>query len=120
MLLLAATVATAAPYRYLARDENLCDAAETVCLAATLSYERNDRVLWLRGRVRFGPGPGLLTITLKGSTRLGYVRYAPMEIELRGRPTEIVDFKMIPDYPDVYNWEIDRIGFALTRSPPDR
>lgn len=110
-LLLAVAAATAGPLRYLARDENLCDPEESVCLDATLSYESNARLLWLHGRVRFATGPGVLTITLKGTTRLGYVRYAPMEVDLRGNATEIVDFRMIPDHPDVEDWEIDRIAF---------
>jgi hypothetical protein len=113
-LALAATLATAAPLRYLARDQDLCDSERAACLDATLSYERNERLLWLHGRVRFAPGPGLLTIMLKGTTRLGHARYAPMEIKLRGRPTEIVDFKMIPDHPDVENWEISRISFSMS------
>jgi hypothetical protein len=35
-----------------------------------------------------------------------------MEIEIRGRRSEIVDFKMIPDYPEVYDWALERIEFA--------
>ena len=54
----------------------------------------------------------MLQITLKGTTRLGYARYAPMEITLRGVASEIVDFHMIPDYPDVADWKIDRITFV--------
>ncbi len=38
-----------------------------------------------------------------------------MEIPLRGRTTEIVDFRMIPDHPDVANWTIDRIVFVMGR-----
>jgi hypothetical protein len=113
-LLLAVTVATAGPLRHLARDEELCDPEETICLDATLSYEYNARLLWLHGRVRFAPGPGRLTITVQGTTRLGYVRYAPMEVDLHGNATEIVDFRMIPDHPDVEDWKIYRIEFAST------
>lgn len=110
--LLAAAAAHAARIRYLAEDDVLCDGARTVCVDGTLGYEVNDRLLWLRGRVQFTTVPGLLVITVKGSNRLGHVRYAPMEVELRGKASEIVDFEMIPDYPDVANWSIDRIDFV--------
>lgn len=96
---------------YLARDEVLCDAERIACVEGTLGYDVNPRLLWLIGRVQFATRPGLLQIVLKGSNRLGHVRYAPMEIELRGKASEIVDFRMIPDHPDVANWAIDRIRY---------
>jgi hypothetical protein len=109
---LAGNLALAARTLYLAEDELICDGARTICIDGTLGYEVNDRLLWLRGRVQFTTVPGVLQITVKGSNRLGHVRYAPMEIELRGKASEIVDFEMIPDYPDVANWSIDRIVFV--------
>lgn len=109
--LLVAAAVSAARIQYLARDEMLCDAGRDTCIRGTLRYESNERLLWLSGRVQSAPGPGLLTIILKGATRQGFIRYAPMEIELRGRTSEIVDFRMIPDHPDVYDWQIDRITF---------
>jgi hypothetical protein len=111
VMLLAAVPALAAPLRYLARNELLCEPSKITCVRGTLTYEQNDRLLRLRGRVVSAPGPGVFQITLSGATRQGFRRYAPMEIKIRGRPTEIVDYKMIPDYPDVYDWVIDRIEF---------
>lgn len=108
---LTSTPALASRTLYLADEELICDSDRVICVDGTLSYDVNERLLWLRGRVRFTTVPGLLQITVKGSTRLGHVRYAPMEIELRGKASEIVDFKMIPDYPDVANWAIDRIVY---------
>ena len=110
--LLAAGAAHAATLRYLARDTLLCEPTKAACVRGTLTWEGNDRLLQLRGRVVSAPGPGLIQITLAGTTRLGYRRYAPMEIRIRGRPTEIVNFKMIPDYPDVYDWIIYRVAFV--------
>jgi hypothetical protein len=97
---------------YLAREELICDANRIICIDGSLGYDVNDRLLWLRGRVQFTTVPGVLQITVKGSNRLDHVRFAPMEISLRGRATEIVNFEMIPDYPDVANWSIDRIEFV--------
>lgn len=110
--LLAAAGSEAGRILYLVQDELLCDQGETACIIGTLSYEVNERLLWLHGRVRFAPGPGMFQITLTGTTRLGWVRYAPMEIMIRGRPSEIVDFRMLPDHPDVYEWQIDRIKYV--------
>jgi hypothetical protein len=97
---------------YLARDARLCDAAEAACVVGTLRYDVSTRVLWLHGRLDTSPGPGTLTITVKGTTRLGYVRYAPLEVALRGQAPEIVNFRAIPDDPDVDNWRIDRIEYV--------
>jgi hypothetical protein len=110
-LLLGGASAMSSPLRYLIRDEILCAPSRTACVRATLTYEKNDRLLRLRGRLISASGPGLIQITLTGTTRQGYRRYAPMEIEIRGNPTELIDFKMIPDHPDVYDWVIDRVAF---------
>jgi hypothetical protein len=78
---------------------------------AIRTYDANARLLWLRGRVGSAPGPGLMTIVVRGTSRLGHVRFAPFEVGLRGRRTEIVDHRMIPDHPDVDNWTIHRVTF---------
>jgi hypothetical protein len=116
--LLACAPADAARVLYLARAERLCDAERTACVDGTLTYRVNSRVLWLNGRLGTSPGPGAFVITLTGATRLGIVRYAPMEISLRGHSSEIVNFKMVPDDPDVYDWQIHRIEFIPER--PDK
>jgi len=115
---LASAGALAARTLYLAEEELICDGERLVCVDGTLGYEVNDRLLWLRGRVQFTTVPGVLQITVKGSNRLGHVRYAPMEIELKGTASEIVDFGMIPDYPDVANWAIDHIVYVPAGTKP--
>jgi hypothetical protein len=112
LALLASATALASRTLYLAENALICDSDRVLCVDGTLSYDVNDRLLWLRGRVQSTTVPGVLEITVKGTNRLGHVRYAPMEIQLRGRASEIVDFRMIPDYPDVENWSIDRIAFV--------
>ncbi|WKZ11814.1 MAG: hypothetical protein QY320_12085 [Gammaproteobacteria bacterium] len=111
LALLAATAVEASRRLDLARDELICAAGHTVCIRGSLTYDSNSRVLALRGRLQSASGPGLFRITVRGSNRLGHVRFAPMEIRLRGNRTEIVDFRMIPDHPDVANWQIDRVEF---------
>ena len=109
--LLAAAPVAAARVEYLARGERLCDGAALACVQGSLTYHVNTRVLWLRGRLKTSPGPGTFAILVRGTTRLGYVRYAPLEIALDGHASEIVDFQMIPDDPDVENWQIDSITY---------
>jgi hypothetical protein len=111
LLVSAPAVTLAAALDYLARDELLCAPAGSPCIRGTLTFERNERLLRLRGRVTSASGPGLLIITVTGTSRLGQRHYAPMEIEIRGRPTEIVDFRMIPDHPGVYRWALDGVRF---------
>jgi hypothetical protein len=110
--LLGSAAALASRTVYLAENDLICDDERILCIDGTLGYEVNARLLWLRGRVQAATVPGTLQITLRGNNRLGHVRYAPMEIRLRGRASEIVDFRMIPDYPDVANWSIHRIVFV--------
>ena len=111
LTLLVAVPALAGPLHYLARNELLCEPSKETCVRGTLTYEQNDHLLRLRGRVVTATGPGVFQITLSGATRQSFRHYTPMEISIRGRPTEIVDYKMIPDQPDVHDWVIDRIEF---------
>ena len=102
----------AGPIDYLFRDERVCDDNLDFCLFGTLSYESNPRLLRLRARVRKAPGPGLLRIRLRGETRQGFTRLAPMELRVRGNPTEIINHKMIPDFPDAEFWTVQRVEFV--------
>ena len=101
----------AAPLDYLFQSERICDADGVFCLRGTMSYRSNPRLLQLRARVQTAPGPGLLRIRLSGTNQLGHRRYAPFEVRVRGNYSEIINHKMIPDYPDVQNWVVDRVDF---------
>ncbi len=109
--LLALTAAPAAPRDYLFQNERVCDSDGVFCLRGTLSYHSNPRLLRLRARVQKAPGPGLLRIGISGANQLGHRRYAPLEVRVRGRYSEIIDHKLIPDYPDVQGWAVERVEF---------
>jgi hypothetical protein len=96
---------------HLAQDQLLCANPPTVCVRGSLTYESNDRLFSLEGRVQAATVPGLLVVTLKGLNRLGHPRFSPMEIPLDGTASEIVSFRMRPDAPDVSNWEIWTIEY---------
>ena len=100
------------PRDYLFREERICDVDEVFCMRGTLSYHSNPHLLRLRGRVKKAPGPGMLRIRLSGTNQLGHRRYAPLEVRVRGRTSEIIDHKMIPDYPDVEGWAVERVEFV--------
>jgi len=105
--------------RYLKRNERFCDTEEQLCVRGTIRYEVNPRVLRVWGRVQTSPGRGLLRIRLAGTNRLDHRRTTAMEIQLRGTYSEIIEFKMIPDHPDIANWEVTSIEFEPgERSPP--
>ena len=101
----------AGPRDYLFRDERLCDTDEVFCFRGTLSYYSNPRLLRLQARVQTAPGPGLLRISLTGTNQQGHTRFAPFEVRVRGRNSEIINHKMIPDYPDVQGWVVQRVEF---------
>lgn len=116
---LLSTAAVAGKTQYLLRNERFCDVEEQFCMDGSLRYEVNSRLLRLWGRVRTSPGRGLLRIRLAGTNRLGHRRISAMEVQLRGTIGEIVEFKMIPDHPDVYEWAITGIEFETgERDPP--
>jgi hypothetical protein len=103
--------ALAGPRDYLFQDERICDSDQVFCFQGTLSYRSNPRVLHLRARVKMAPGPGLLRISLSGANDLGHRRFAPLEVRVRGHNSEIINHKMIPDYPDVLRWNVERVEF---------
>ena len=105
------TAAFAGPRDYLFRDERVCDSERVFCLRGTFSYHSNPRLLRLRARVQTAPGPGLLRIRVSGTNQLGHRRFAPFEVRVRGHYSEIIDHKMIPDYPDVQGWVVEKVEF---------
>ncbi len=111
MALLLSAAALAAPLEYLFKSERVCDADKTFCIYGSLTYRFNPRVLNLSARIKTAPGPGLLRITVVGENRLGHRRRAPIEIRVRGKYSEIIDHKMIPDHPDVHDWQVERFEF---------
>jgi len=119
-LLLITPPLRAGEYYDLKRNERFCDLEEQLCIRGTLRYEVNSRLLRLSGRVKKTPGRGRLRIRLAGTNRLKHRRTTEMEIQLRGNLSEIVDFKMIPDYPDIDNWEVVSIEYELGEWSPPR
>jgi hypothetical protein len=57
----------------------------------------------------------LLRIALVGAGQQGQHRRAPFEVRVRGHYSEILDHKMIPDYPDVMAWEVERVEFIADK-----
>jgi hypothetical protein len=108
--------AQAGPRDYLFRDERVCDLDNVFCFRGTLSYEANPRLIHLRARIQVAPGPGMLRIRLAGANQLGHRHFAPLEIRVRGRYSEIINHKMIPDHPDVQAWEVERVDFIAHES----
>ena len=119
LLMLLATIAAAGPRDHLTeKNATLCDRDNLVCVRGTLTYHRNPRMFELRSRVIRASGPGLLRFRVVGQNSLGHVRRATVEVRIRGRASEIVNTRMIPDWPDVNDWEIETISFAP--GDPDR
>lgn len=111
---------TASETHYLIRNKLFYSSNEKICIRGTLSYEVNPRLLHLRGRVQSVSGPGLLRIHLLGKNLLGHQHSTEMELSLRGNHSEIINFKMIPDYPDVVSWEVISILHELNSEEQQR
>jgi hypothetical protein len=109
------SVAHAGPREYLFQGKHVCDTDGVFCFRGTLSYHSNPRVLQLNARVQKSPGPGLLRIRLAGANELGHRRLAPFEVRVRGRNSEIINHKMIPDHPDVHDWMVEQVQFIADK-----
>ena len=110
-VMLLVTGAYAGPRDYLFKDKRVCDTQNVFCFRGTLSYDSNPRLLHLRERIQTAPGPGMLRIRLRGGNELGHRRLAPIEVEVRGNYSEIINHRMVPDHPDVYEWHVDLVEF---------
>ena len=102
---------SAAETNYLIRNELFCSTSKNICIRGSLSYDVNPRLLALNGRVQRATGPGTLLIYLSGENRNGHRRVAEMEMHLLGHYSEIIDYKSIPDHPDIITWEVETILF---------
>ncbi|MGI9265820.1 MAG: hypothetical protein ACR2QU_12910 [Gammaproteobacteria bacterium] len=114
--LLFLTGALAGPREYLFQDKRICDTEKVLCFRGSLTYYSNPRLIQLNARVRSAPGPGMLRISLTGTNHLGHKRFAPFEVRVRGTYSEIINHKMIPDYPDVTGWEVIRVQFIADKA----
>ena len=111
--ILTASALAAGNVRFLKRSERFCDVSGELCIHGSLTYRPNSRELRVLGRVVIAPGPGLLKISMSGSNRQDHRYRSEMKIAIRGRYSEIIDHKMIPDPPDVDDWEVASITFDL-------
>ena len=111
LALIFVVTAYAGPREYVFQNERVCDQEKVFCIQGTLTYESNPRLLILRARIKRAPGPGMLRLLLVGANRKGDERFAPFEVRVRGKDSEIINHKMIPDYPDTESWAVYRIEF---------
>lgn len=109
-LLLAPLAAVGASTDFLVRNGMICDEERTMCIRGTLAYYPNPRIMELRGRLSHAPGPGWVRILFAGN-RDGQRASAVMEIPIRGRHSEIIDRRFIPDNPAIRNWRVLSIRF---------
>jgi len=97
--------------RFLVRGEKICDTSGALCVQASITWEPNDRLLELYGRVTASTEPGTLWIVFRGHQRDGTVRYTEMRIPLKGRYSEIARDKIIPDWPEIDDWAVDHARY---------
>ena len=112
MLLTFSVAAAAGPRDRLTEpDAILCDDGDQVCIRGSITYRTNPRLLEFRGRVQRATGPGLLRVRVIGENLDGFTRRTTMEIQIRGRYSEIVNHRLITDHPDVDAWRLEKIFF---------
>ena len=93
------------------KNETFCDSSGVLCLRGSLTYTVNSRIVSLKARVQKQTGPGVIHITLAGTNRQDMLRRTEIIITIRGTHSEIIDHQMVPDAPDVYEWEMSSFVF---------
>ena len=111
-IFLITTNALASDRLYLKNDEVFCDTSKTLCLYGSFTYRVNSRIVGLNARVQKQTGPGEIYIVLSGRNRQEQLRRAEIRIQIRGTHSEIIDYKMRPDAPDVSAWELSLFEFV--------
>jgi len=106
-----AASALASDRLYLKKNEIFCDTSKTLCLYGSFTYRVNSRIVSLNARVQKQTGPGEIYILLSGRNRQNDLRRAEIRIQIRGTYSEIIDYKMRPDAPDVSEWELSLFTF---------
>jgi hypothetical protein len=116
-LCLVAVTARASTFYFLARNERICAVDGPVCIRATISYDTNSRVLHLRGRVDRTAEPGWLRLTFVGVSERNQRGSTTMEFPIRGRWSEVLDRKLIPDHPQIADWRLETMSFVADHRP---
>lgn len=106
-----ASTTLASEIQYLKKSEQFCDSSGVLCLFGKLTYRPNSRLVSLNARVQKQTGPGTVHIILTGSNRQDMLRRTEIRLEIRGTHSEIIDHQMVPDAPDVYEWELSSFKF---------
>jgi hypothetical protein len=117
VLCLIAATARAGTFYFLARNERICAVDGPVCVRATISYDTNSRVLHLRGRVDRTVGPGWLRLTFVGVSERNERGSTTMEFPIRGKWSEVLDRKLIPDHPQIADWRLEAMSFTADDRP---
>lgn len=105
---------------YLLRNETFCSSNEAICIKGSLSYTHGTGTVKLHGRVKSAKGPGLLRVSLTGADRFGRTRFFVLEVTIRGKRTEIVDYERFTGARDVESWELSEILYDLEVDDNDR
>lgn len=85
-----------------------------------MSYTHGTGTVKLHGRVKSAKGPGLLRVSLTGADRFGRTRFFVLEVTIRGKRTEIVDYERFTGARDVESWELSEILYDLEVDDNDR
>jgi len=107
-----ATSAIAADRLYLKKNEVFCDTSKKLCLYGSITYRVNARIVSLNARVQKQTGPGDIYMILSGRNRQYDLRRTEIRIRIRGTHSEIIDYKMRPDAPDVSEWNLSLFEFV--------
>jgi hypothetical protein len=107
---------SAAQRQYLKKNETFCDSSGVLCLHGSLTFLVNSSIISLRARVQKQTGPGVIKIVLTGSNRQDFFRRTEFEITIRGKHSEIINYQMGPDAPDVYQWSLASFDFVPNKT----
>ena len=96
---------------YLLHDELLCNDSGQVCLRGWLVHDPHRNEIALDARLQRTASPGTIIISLDGVTPGGQPVTTAVSVEVRGRYSEIIHARFIPQWPYETRWAVRALQF---------
>ena len=92
-------------------DSSVCDFHDLVCANVRITFDINEKVMEIHGRVYRAHGKGVLTFYLNGITPINEQISHPVTIEVKGHYNEIIRAKFQPPLSNQTEWSLQEVVF---------
>ena len=92
-------------------DSGLCDIHNRVCASIRITFDINEDIMQIRGRMYRPAGEGTLRFFLRGITPLNEAIVHIVEIDVKGQYNEIIRYKFRPPLSNQTEWSLKEMMF---------